>query len=126
MERESITDGTWRCLRTLWSNDNISQRELADRLDMTTAAAVFWVNALERDGLAKRFSDKTDKRKVEVRLTAKGKRMRDRLRPEIAKVHAVVFAQFSVEELEQFHSMLTRIESTLVQMHLRETGISIQ
>jgi DNA-binding MarR family transcriptional regulator len=126
INKEAITDGEWGCLRALWDADNISQRELADKLDISTAAAVFWVNALERDGLAKRFADKTDKRKVVLRLTAKGKRMRDRIRPEIAKVHAVVFEHFSREELEQFSSMLDRMETALAEMYLKENGVPIR
>jgi MarR family transcriptional regulator, organic hydroperoxide resistance regulator len=108
-----ITDGEWACLRLLWDEDGISQTEMSDRLDMTKAAVVLWVNVLERDALAKRKIDRSDGRRFRIFLTAKGRRMEAQLQPTIRAIHEKVLANCSITELQAFGATLTRIQRAL-------------
>jgi DNA-binding MarR family transcriptional regulator len=67
----------WNYLRALWDEDGISQQELsvrASRLGPNTAAAL---NILERNGLVRRERSRTDRRVVNVFLTAKARAKQD-------------------------------------------------
>ena len=94
-----ITYGQWRCLRVLWENDGISQRELAGKLDMTPAAVVFAVDMLERDGMARRGKDLADKRRVKILLTAKGRKLEARLLRESREILIGLFRDVTDEEI---------------------------
>lgn len=82
-----ITDGEWACLRLLWDEDGISQTTMSERLGMTKAAVVLWVNVLERDGFAKRKVDPADGRRFRIFLTVKGRRLEAQLQPTIHAIH---------------------------------------
>jgi MarR family transcriptional regulator for hemolysin len=118
LAREGITYGQWRCLRILCDNDGISQRELAAKLDMTSAAVVFAVNLLERDGIAKRVPDPNDKRRVFVTLTKEGYRLEGILLSESRAIHSRIFAGLTDSELLALDKLLLKVRSG----QLREIG----
>jgi DNA-binding MarR family transcriptional regulator len=113
IQRFGITDGEWACLRSLWDEDGISQTVLSERLDMTPAAVALWVTVLERDGFAKRVRDRTDRRKLLIYLTPKGRATQAKLQPAIRSIHEKAFASFSDEEILTLRAMFARIEEAL-------------
>jgi DNA-binding MarR family transcriptional regulator len=108
-----VTYGEWRCLRVLWQNNNIPQRELAERLDLTSAAMVFSVNRLERDGLARRIPDPGDKRAVFIRLTPKARRLEQALRPRSFEIHSGIFRDFADAEISALEKLLSKLQHGL-------------
>ena len=74
-----ITRGQWYFLRALWSEDGLSQRELSTRVGMMEPTTVIALRSMEKAGLIRRIRSADDKRKSEVWLTPKAKRMRDEL-----------------------------------------------
>jgi len=113
LSKHGVTFGEWRFLRVLWERDGISQSELSDLLGMTSAATVFSVNLLERDGLAQRVPDPGDRRRMLIHLTPKGRALRDRLLPYARHIRVAAFAGFSEREVRQLDLMLARIKSNL-------------
>ncbi len=113
LARHGLTFGEWRCLRALWEEDGLSQRELSERLTMTTAAATSAVDLLERDGLADRTGDRNDKRRFFVRLTRKGKLLRDQLLPKCRALNIRLFAEFSDAEVLRIDADLNRLLAAL-------------
>ena len=113
LSRHGVTFGEWRFLRVLWERDGISQSELSDLLGMTSAATVFSVNLLERDGLAQRIADPGDRRRMLIHLTPKGRALRDRLLPYARDIRVAAFAGFSQREVRQLDVMLDRIKANL-------------
>lgn len=113
LNRHGVTFGEWRFLRVLWERDGISQSELSDLLGMTSAATVFSVNLLERDGFAERVPDSTDRRRMLIYLTPKGRALRERLMPYARSIRLAAFAGFSEREMRQLDLMLDRIKSNL-------------
>jgi DNA-binding MarR family transcriptional regulator len=74
-----ITRGQWYFLRALWSEDGLSQRALSARVGMMEPTTVIALRSMEKAGLIRRVRSAEDKRKAEVWLTPKAKRMRDEL-----------------------------------------------
>ena len=74
-----ITRGQWYFLRVLWNEDGLSQRELSARVGMMEPTTVIALRSMEKAGLIRRVRSADDKRKAQVWLTAKAKRMRSRL-----------------------------------------------
>ena len=106
-----ISYGQWRCLRVLCDSDGISQRELSDLLDMSSAAVVFAVNSLERDGIARRVPDPSDKRRIFIKLKPKGYRLEKVLLAESRAVSERIFASLSDAEVITLDRLLTKVRN---------------
>jgi DNA-binding MarR family transcriptional regulator len=74
-----VTRGQWYFLRVLWSEDGLSQRELSTRVGMMEPTTVIALRSMENAGLIRRVRNADDKRKAQVWLTPKAKRMRNEL-----------------------------------------------
>jgi MarR family transcriptional regulator, organic hydroperoxide resistance regulator len=74
-----VTRGQWYFLRVLWEQDGLSQRELSTRVGMMEPTTVIALRGMEKSGLIRRARRTDDKRITRVHLTAKARRMRDRL-----------------------------------------------
>ena len=108
-----VNFGQWPFLRVLWAEDGLTQSELAARVKMrgpTTVAAVDW---LERHGLVRRRAHPDDQRKVNVFLTAKGRRVYPTVVPDIQSVNEKAARGFTRAELETLKSMLGRLRDNL-------------
>ncbi len=111
-----ITHSQWRCLRALWEQDGVSQRELSQVLDLTSAGIVFAVNLLERDGLAERRHNPHDAREALIFLTRKGRSLRRASLGDIRRLHVRAFSDFSDREILQFSAMIYRLKRDLKQL----------
>ncbi|MGI9327800.1 MAG: MarR family winged helix-turn-helix transcriptional regulator [Pseudomonadales bacterium] len=87
-----VSAGQWRFLRVLWEQDNITQRELSDRVGTKEATTVHGVRSLISSGLAKRTRCTEDKRKIYITLTPRARRLRAKLMPMVAAVNEMALA----------------------------------
>jgi DNA-binding MarR family transcriptional regulator len=113
LRQYGVTEGQFHIMRVLWERDGVSQRELGDQLEMTSAATVFSVNMLERDGLAQRVKDPGDQRRFRIVLTSKGRGFRDKLLPESRKYQLAALRGFSETEARLLDALLDRIKANL-------------
>jgi DNA-binding MarR family transcriptional regulator len=86
LEPHGILTGEWTALRVLWMDEGLTQVELAERMRVEKASLTGVLGALEVKGLIVRERNPRDRRKVNLRLTAAGRRLETRL---IACGHAV-------------------------------------
>jgi DNA-binding MarR family transcriptional regulator len=77
--KHGVTRGQWYFLRVLWDEDGLSQRELSARVGMMEPTTVIALRSMEKSGLIRRVRSADDRRKAQVWLTPKAKRLRDRL-----------------------------------------------
>jgi DNA-binding MarR family transcriptional regulator len=117
MERRSlqfgITGGQWRFLRQLWVEDGVTQRELSRRVGMREPSTVTAVNSLVRSGFALRVPSQTDRRKIHVHLTDRGRALEADLLPYVAEVNAMATAGVGPDELATFLKVLAQINANL-------------
>jgi DNA-binding MarR family transcriptional regulator len=108
-----VTLGQWQSLRALWEQDGHSQQELSSILNMTSAATVYSVNLLERDGLAFRQRDANDSRRFLIYLTPKGHALRKTLVPFARQIQIDAFADFSDDDIAMLDALLARMKVNL-------------
>jgi MarR family transcriptional regulator, organic hydroperoxide resistance regulator len=97
-----ITRGQWYFLRVLWIEDGLSQRELSARvgtMEPTTAVAL---QGMQRAGLIRRVRSADDKRRTEVWLTAKAKRLKAKLLPIARKITEEAAVGLTRREIDTF------------------------
>lgn len=79
LERHRLSLPQYYVLRELWSEEGLSQRELAARVGVLDPAMVATIDALAEAGLVVRERSSSDRRKTNVLLTPAGRRARDEL-----------------------------------------------
>ena len=111
-----VTRGQWYFLRVLWTEDGVSQRELSARVGMMEPTTVIALRSMEKAGLIRRVRSDDDKRKAEVWLTPKAKRMRAELL-EVAR-HITEEAEAGIDgaELVTLRRVLVRMTANLDQI----------
>ncbi len=103
-------------LMMLSDHSNVSQKEIAERLYVSTATIAVSVKKLEKGGFITRLVDQEDNRMNKLCLTEKGKRMVERSHEFFHNVEAQMFFDFSKEELTVMEQYLDRIYDNLSQI----------
>jgi DNA-binding MarR family transcriptional regulator len=105
-----ITWGQVRALRTLARCDGpVRMSDLADRLGIARRSATSVVEDLVGRGLVARHADPTDRRAVEVAVTASGHRLLDDLRDRRRSAAGELTAALTIAELTQLRDLLSRL-----------------
>lgn len=104
-----VLTGQWSALRVLWHEDGISQVELATRMRIEKASLTALLVAMENFDLITRSSDPQDGRKLIIKLTAKGRRIKGRLVPIAESVNTVATRGLSQQELATLRDLLLRL-----------------
>lgn len=89
----------------------VTVQEVAGQCDFPHANATRTIDRLEKRGLIIRLRDKTDRRRVMVRLTVEGKKMLRALDAVEETVYLLFWDMYNLEEKELLLRLLTRIPS---------------
>ena len=93
-----------------------SQRELAEKLNVSPATVNVTVKRLEKSGYLERIKDKDDLRISRVSLTEKGKAIAEEAFHSINEVSEKVFKNLSPEEEKDLNFLLTKINDGLMEV----------
>jgi DNA-binding MarR family transcriptional regulator len=100
-------------MRQLWEQEGITQAELSARLQMTQAASVPTIDALEKRGLLKRVRGDADRRVTRIYLTAKGKTMRSKLLNYASAISIASLEGFTRRQTNTLRSLLADVRANL-------------
>ncbi len=113
LAEDGVSIGQWYFLRALWEEDGLTQRELSRRVGMMEPTTVTAVNAMERKALVRRTRDASDRRKINVVLTARGRRLEARLLPKAKAVNELAAAGLSEQDVATLRALLERVKANL-------------
>lgn len=111
--RHGVSPGQWYFLRVLWEQDGLNQRELSAQVGMTEPTTVVALNSMEKAKLIRRERSTSDKRKVHIFLTPKGKRLRGVMLPLAREVNEVAGQGVSEADNAAMRRALTRMIQNL-------------
>jgi MarR family transcriptional regulator, transcriptional regulator for hemolysin len=117
-ERAMTTAGgsaaAWQVLLLVRSGQWDTQSGLAKAMGVTSATMTHHLNALEKQGLVRRWRDDSNRRVQQVELTDAGIALFDRLR-EVAMSHDQrLRSRLTPREVEQLNKLLHKLESDAV------------
>ena len=104
-----VTTGQWSALRVLWQEDGLSQVELAQRMMVEKASLTAVLKAMASEGLITRVRNTDDRRKVNIYLTASGRRLKSKIMPLIGRINKRATRRLSSAEVQQLHRLLARV-----------------
>lgn len=115
--REGVSIGMWFVLRMLWDEDGMTQRELGERVGINGPTMVMALNSMERAGLVKRVHNQADRRKINVFLTERGRKLKSKLWPMAAEVLARGLSGLTRGQIQSLNKMLAQIRLNLERDH---------
>lgn len=108
-----VARGQWYFLRVLWITDGLSQRELSARVGMMEPTTAIALRSMERSGLIRRARSGADRRRVEVWLTVKAKRLRAELVGVARGITDAAEAGVEPRDLVAFRRAIARMTANL-------------
>jgi DNA-binding MarR family transcriptional regulator len=108
-----VSRGQWYFLRVLWNEDGLSQRELSSRVGMMEPTTVIALRSMEKSGLIRRVRSADDKRKAQVWLTPKAKRMRGKLLQVARTITEEAEAGINRNDLAVLRRIMPRVTANL-------------
>ncbi|MBJ3783278.1 MarR family winged helix-turn-helix transcriptional regulator [Devosia sediminis] len=108
-----LTEARTQALWELGSRPGMSQRMLAEKLDVTPRNVTTLIDALEQAGFVVRQPHPTDRRAVELALTPKGQQTFDILRQQMAEFADLLFADLPADAIAGFDATLATIAARL-------------
>lgn len=103
-------------LRHNSENMAASQKELADKLGLSTPTVAVSIKKLEKAGVVHKVADKTDLRRNLITLTEKGRQVADEAQSVFEVTEKSMFNNLSQEECKQLKKLFLRIVDNLEAM----------
>jgi len=115
---DGVVPGQFAQLLALYEEDDLTQRELCDRIRIEQATMANTLQRMQRDGLVDCVPDRTDRRRMRVKLTERARTLEPDLAAAARAVNAAATQGLSDEEVAAF----MRITGTVIQNLAGDTG----
>ena len=100
-------------LFTLHQRSSMSQKELAESLNMTPPSITSAIRKMEQEGYIRRRQDESDQRVMPLALTEKGAACVENVKRVADEMHELIFQGMSPEEIMLFRRLLIQINENL-------------
>ena len=100
-------------LFTLHQRSSMSQKELAESLNMTPPSITSAIRKMEQEGYIRRRQDESDQRVMRLALTEKGAACVENVKRVADEMHELIFQGMSPEETMLFTRLLIQINENL-------------
>lgn len=120
-ERFDIGIPEWRVIAHLSGNEHVSVREIFEQVDMDKSKVTRAADRLARNGFVARRVNASDRRLVELRLTAKGRRLMSQIAPLALEYERKLLSGLSANERKVLKSALHKLKA-LPDSHLGVSG----
>jgi DNA-binding MarR family transcriptional regulator len=99
LAEHKVAFGHWAFLRVLWEGDGLTQRELSSEVGVMEPTTFSALKAMERLGYVVRRQVGTDRKKVYVFLTPKGRALKHKLVPIAEEVNRTAIDGIASEDV---------------------------
>lgn len=109
----NVTRSQWTMIVTVGRHPGLTQRSIAEKLEMSEASAGRLIDRLCADGLLERRQRRDDRRARAVSLTDAADPLLDKLGKIATETERRMFQGFAEEEIEQMRDFVERIYENL-------------
>jgi DNA-binding MarR family transcriptional regulator len=124
--RVPLTGAGLVALRAVERHGPIAVSEVARRLELDQSTASRQIRPLEAQGLVTRSVDPADRRAARLAITAKGRRLLDRVREVPLNDYAVALSDWSDTDRATLAELLDRLREGLLRTRVDESGWSVR
>ena len=108
-----LTEQQWRVIRALVDAGGADVGELARKSCLLAPSLTRILQHLESRSLIKRTQNSTDNRRAIISLTARGRRLFNKIGPRLESLYSVIEDEFGIERLEALYTLLAEFYETL-------------
>lgn len=101
-----LTEQQWRVIRTTYLNGELNAQTLASQSAILGPSLSRILNRLEEDGVLLRKVSPGDQRELVISLSAKGKRLHQKVQPKIQANYDVLATKLSQSKVSQLVGLL--------------------
>lgn len=112
-ERYGLTASEFRCMRLLNVGENINNKDLAYRLNLSPSRLTRILNGLVAKGYTLREIETGDRRNMRVSLSRKGEKMVGNLNEAYIKIHQEILDNIDVDSHDDLIAGMTELLSAL-------------
>lgn len=109
-----LTQAEFRCLRQIQTKENINNKEIADRMNLSASRLTRIIDGLVKKGFVNREIDPNDRRNMRVSLSPKGITLVEELNGAYINVHEQILHDIDVEQhkplIEGMRQLLVALE----------------
>jgi DNA-binding MarR family transcriptional regulator len=113
LEKYNITIEQWVIILTLSKEDNIKQKQLAEKTDKDQPTVARILDILERKKFIKRHQSLDDRRAFCVHLTENGKEIKAQVEDFMEKAFETILFDISEENIEVYKQVLLKINKNI-------------
>ena len=121
LAEHGVPFGHWTFLRILWEGDGLTQRALSEQAGVQEPTTFAALKAMQRLGYVTRRRVGSDRKKVYVFLTPKGRALRRALVPLAEEVNAVAARRVRVADIATTRKVLLAIIENLARLLVKAT-----
>lgn len=103
----------WRALAALYARRNSTMSDLAELATIDRTTLTRTIDRMEEAGWLARVADAADMRVTRLELSAAGRRMFERIWPEVEKLNALALEGISKAEIRDLQRILERMRANL-------------
>jgi DNA-binding MarR family transcriptional regulator len=103
----------WRALAALYSRKHSTMSELSDLATIDRTTLTRTVDRMEEAGWLSRRADESDLRITRLELTTAGRRMFERIWPEVQRLNDLALAGLSPAQIESLRKILGQMRANL-------------
>ncbi len=104
-----VTPVQYGILNCLWRDDNLSPKQIAEKLFLDSSTITGILDRLENKGLLMRKSDPNDRRALRVALTERGIKLREPIEKAIIEANQHYLGAFGQSDYERLEEYLKKI-----------------
>jgi DNA-binding MarR family transcriptional regulator len=116
-ERFNINIMEWRVIAVLSNYSSLSANQICERTNMDKVQVSRAVSSLAKAKLVLRKTDKQDRRKSELRLSAKGKNVYKKIVPLALEWEKKLMSALNAQERKEFDQLLNKLEIKAQELH---------
>lgn len=118
LERYNLHAGQPRILHTVADMDGASQKDIADKLQISPASLAMSIKRMCKAGLVEKVASETDLRTNKIKITPKGMQMHVDCMKACAQADQKMIEGLSEQEIEQFGDILSRIYNNMQKLEV--------
>ena len=122
LRRHGLTEQQWRVIRALAEYKRIDAGELAERSFLLAPSLTRILHFLDGEGLITRALDSNDQRRSTIVLSAKGRKLFEKIAPDSEALYAEIERDFGIDKLGELYELLAEFVDAVDQPRKKTKG----
>ena len=114
LAEHDVSFGHWTFLRILWVTEGLTQKELSDQAGVMEPTTFTALKAMGSKRMIERRRMNDNQRKMHIYLTAKGRKLKDKLTPLAEEINRIALANVSSNDISATRRTLLAIVNNLI------------